>query len=159
MARFFPLGARGVRHAAWVVLLALLWGCGSSGPGDLPLATGAVPGVDGAGNEVPTVDISGRWQGKWYSNKTPSTGLLANLIISQNGNDFIGNLEVVGAFLIIGTRPVDGSVLGLKVDGEFDSGVATADWFADVDGRNMDGTYQFRFPFPDEFGTFNMVHE
>jgi hypothetical protein len=140
-------------------MLALLSGCGDSGPSDLPLATGATPCVDGAGVEVPTVDISGRWQGKWYSNKSPSTGLLANLVLSQNGNDFIGNLEVIGAFLIVGTRPVNGSVCGLKVDGEFDSGVAIADWFADVEGRSMAGTYQFRFPFPDEFGTFNMTHD
>ena len=158
MASIF--GIRGFRagFAPLILLLAQLAGCGDSSSG-LPLAIGAEPGVNGAGQSVATVDISGLWQGTWYSNKTPATGLLANLTVAQNGNDFIGNLEVVGAVLIQGNRPVTGTVFGTKLDADFDSGVAIADCFADIKHRTMTGTYQFHFPFPDEFGHFTMFHD
>ncbi|MFN7950229.1 MAG: hypothetical protein U0610_00735 [bacterium] len=158
MLSVFPIRGFRVRLVPLTLLLALVAGCGD-GSNELPLALGAEPGVDGAGQVVPTVDISGSWQGSWYSNKTPATGLLANLTVAQNGNDFIGNLEVVGAVLIQGNRPVTGTVFGNKLESDFDSGVAVADCFADIKHRTMTGTYQFRFPFPDEFGHFNMVHD
>jgi hypothetical protein len=137
--------------------LLVVPGCGSDS-NNLPLAIGAEPGVDGSGAEVPTIDISGHWQGKWFSNNGPANGLLANLTISQSRNDFQGNLEVIGAELIVGTKSVVGTVFGTKFDGDFDSGLAVADCFADIEGKHMDGTYQFRIPFNNEFGTFALKH-
>ncbi len=150
------LAARRAILVLWVTLAGAA--CGSSG-GPLPLAVGAKPGVDGSGVEVPTVDVSGRWQGRWFSSSDPATGLLANLTLAQSGNDFQGNLNVIGAELIPDTRPINGTVFGTKFDGDFDSGLGVADCFADIVGRRMNGTYQFHVPFQNEFGTFNLKHD